>query len=1060
MSRAAKRLQRVATHRPAQRRRRFRHDTLTACDLFSGFGGLTEGIRRAGFDTIMAANHNQYKVDVHERNHPYAEHWIADLVDKESSDYHSAADLPAADLLVAGVSCFAAGSLVLTRRGLVPIEDVSTDDEVWTHRSRWRPVTHTSAVERPAITVNATTPITCTPDHPFWAADAERAYQTRRKYQPLEGAACLECGGGVPQFKENTARLFCSRKCSQADASRRALPVLGTPREVRADELAGVWVGSPILTDAGAELPAAPDLGPITADNAWVLGRWVGDGWVARRPERDNVWSRVTICASHAEADELGAELRERTNLPWNSTEQRTTNTFHVNRQGLAAFIVEHFGHGAEGKRIPAWLLFAPAEIRKAFVEGYLSADGHTSRGGLRVQAATVSKQLAVGLRLLLTSLDYYASTLLQRVPTECVIEGRTVRQRPRWVVTGYLREERRPKHRDVDGFRWGKARGTVSPGETVTVYNMTVEEDHTYVVDGVIVHNCTNHSPANTKKAYEQGLTLFNMNDPDYEAAVTRSERDRATANCVLHYAARHRPRMILVECTTQLSSWGVAVPGKKKVGDGRTYRWWLKQFDLLGYSHKVLYLNTQFFGVPQSRDRGFWVFWLKELPAPDLDHRPIAWCDRCHKVVESRWTWKTGLTPTGKVAYGEQYNYTCPSCRREVVPTMAPSISALDLTDLGVRIGDKPLKRFVDKETGEVIMSPMAPATMARAERCRQRFPEFPAVLMPAKAVHGTEKHPWKPMATQTSQQETSLLSTGAVMVAAGNTYERPGSDCRSRDLSEPLWSQTATSTTGLVTPPVAVTGMVTVGHRHNGDGKHISVPMDTVTATPEKAVFLAVNNFQGAPRGVEQPLPTQPGSETLSLLSAGVVPFRKHTVPTGHSESMPAVTSDQIPGLLTAAGTIKNNGSIGEAQYRAHPVTDPLGTVVGSGAHQSLLTAGWFKQNGVAADATASHPVLDPLGTLTSRDTTGVLMAEWRDVLSQIALEDCYFRMLREYEIGRGCGFDTTFPGQHEGTFQVWGTARQQVDGYGNAVTPQVGEWIATRLREALHRTESVA
>ncbi|MGO4753464.1 DNA cytosine methyltransferase, partial [Streptomyces sp. 2MCAF27] len=105
MARASNRKPRTATHRPAVRRRRFRHDEYVAVDLFSGFGGLTKGIEDAGFATIMAANHNEYKVQVHERNHPDAEHWIADLVDPEAADYHSARDLPAADLLAAGVSC-------------------------------------------------------------------------------------------------------------------------------------------------------------------------------------------------------------------------------------------------------------------------------------------------------------------------------------------------------------------------------------------------------------------------------------------------------------------------------------------------------------------------------------------------------------------------------------------------------------------------------------------------------------------------------------------------------------------------------------------------------------------------------------------------------------------------------------------------------------------------------------------------------------------------------------------------------------------------------------------
>src|ERR1051326_6900926 len=338
---------------------------------------------------------------------------------------------------------------------------------------------------------------------------------------------------------------------------------------------------------------------------------------------------------------------------------------------------------------------------------------------------------------------------------------------------------------------------------------------------------SCVNHSHANTQKAYKQGLSLFDLEDPEFDSRVTRSERDRATANCVLHYAQTHHPRMILVECTTELASWGTALPGKPKVGDGSTYRWWLKQFEKLGYRYRVLYLNSMFFGVPQSRDRLYIAFWDRRLSIPDLDHRPPSWCGRCEQIVEAVWSWRTGVPPTGSVRYGKQYEYRCPSCRAAVTPPMTPSLAALDLTDLGQRIGDR--------------KKPLAAATMARAERCRKRFADFPAVLMPAKAVHGSERHPWQPMATQTSQQETALLSTGmvipahrhngegqhigrpmdtvtsthekallstgALMVAAGNTYERPGSDCRARGVDQPLWTQPATNTTGLITPPIAL-------------------------------------------------------------------------------------------------------------------------------------------------------------------------------------------------------------------------------------------------------------
>lgn len=473
---------------------------------------------------------------------------------------------------------------------------------------------------------------------------------------------------------------------------------------------------------------------------------------------------------------------------------------------------------------------------------------------------------------------------------------------------------------------------------------------------------SCVNHSQANTKRAYATGESLFDMDDDEYNDQVTKSEKDRATANCILHYADVHHPKMILVECTTELVSWGNAVPGKKKVGDGSTYRWWLKQFENLGYKHRELRLNSMFFGVPQSRDRLYIVFWDRKLPSPDLDHCPLSWCHSCEDAVEAVWSWKTGVPPTGSCRWGKQYEYRCPRCRRTVMPPATPSLHAIDFSDLGRRIGDMPLKKIKDRKTGEIYYATHARATLARAERCRRKFGQFPAVLMPAKAVHGTERHPWQPMATQTSQQETAVLSTGAIMQMV-NSFEHPGSECRTRDLSQPLWTQPASNTTDLLTPPVA----------------------------------LAVDNYQGAPRGVDQPLPTQGGSETMAIVSSGVIPFRKNTTPSTHAEAMPTVTSEQIPGLLTAAGRIQCDGSIGEAKYSA--------------------------------------------------------------MLADVALEDCHFRMMRAYEIGRGCAFDVDFH-DYKGAFKVWGKDRQQVDGFGNAVSPPVGEWLGSRIYAALHNGQVAA
>ena len=77
----------------------------------------------------------------------------------------------------------------------------------------------------------------------------------------------------------------------------------------------------------------------------------------------------------------------------------------------------------------------------------------------------------------------------------------------------------------------------------------------------------------------------------------------------------------------------------------------------------------------------------------------------------------------------------------------------------------------------------------------------------------------------------------------------------------------------------------------------------------------------------------------------------------------------------------------------------------------------------------------------------------MAEWRAALDDVDLMDCLFRMMNEDEVGVGCGFDADRPG-HTGTFKVWGSASDQVDGYGNAVSPPVSEWLGRRVMPILH------
>jgi len=93
--------------------------------------------------------------------------------------------LGGADVVKVGIGpgCFAPGQLVNTKRGLVPIEEVNIDDEVLTHKNRWKKVTNTFNFDdkKEIVKVND---IKATPNHEF--------YVVHKKYNDIVTEENLE----------------------------------------------------------------------------------------------------------------------------------------------------------------------------------------------------------------------------------------------------------------------------------------------------------------------------------------------------------------------------------------------------------------------------------------------------------------------------------------------------------------------------------------------------------------------------------------------------------------------------------------------------------------------------------------------------------------------------------------------------------------------------------------------------------------------------------------------------------------------------------------------------
>jgi len=176
---------------------------------------------------------------------------------------------------------------------------------------------------------------------------------------------------------------------------------------------------------------------------------------------------------------------------------------------------------------------------------------------------------------------------------------------------------------------------------------------------------SCSNHSKA--KGVAHNGMIPMWQDDPEDQGA----EQSRALMEQVIHYTHEHRYELVFVENVVEVHKWA-------------HFQRWLQAMADMGYSYKLLYLNSMFFGVPQSRDRFYAVFWAKGVDAPDLEFRPDAHCPKCNQAVQANQSWKNGKT-WGIYGDNGQYVYACPACNTVVHPATVPASTVIDTSNLG---------------------------------------------------------------------------------------------------------------------------------------------------------------------------------------------------------------------------------------------------------------------------------------------------------------------------------------------------------------------------------------
>ncbi len=879
-----------------------KHSYLTVTDQFCGAGGSSQGVRRFaersklgnGIEVKLALNHWKLAIETHATNFPEAAHHCTDIQACDPRSY------PSTGILITSPECFPAGTLVLCARGLLPIEKVEVGDLVLTHNSRWQRVTATASRVAQTIVVKGQghPGLECTANHPFYVRRQTRPWNNalRRGVRHID----------VPEWME--AQMLANQDVRWA-----------TPHEIPA-------LGIPAVQGRGIALNEA---------FWWFVGRWIADGTVRLREGR----GEITVACGGDKVAHTAVRLGEV--LRWRDRQVRTAMLFETGHDGLANWLVQHFGKLAHGKTLPSWCLGMKQEWRQALLEGYLSGDGNV--GMRRTQCTTVSKRLAIGLRLLVTGLGYHAT--IGHYDQHCdTIEGRKVNTRPVWMVTWENNRSQRTGWHD-ENHAWSLVK-SVGPGrEQVKVYCLSVEKDESFIADGIVVHNCTNHSVAKGRKQVKAQLDAFAKGTQDPAA-----ERSRATMWDVVRFAEHHRYRIVITENVVDARAWVC-------------WDAWLLAMHNLGYRHQCVFFNSMFaWPTPQSRDRMYVVFWRKGQPRPNLDFRPWAPCPQCGPVqATQRFKPKASV----KAKYGTQYTYGCPTCGAQVMPFYYAAINAIDWSVPAQRIGDR-------KE-------PLKERTMQRIAYGLKKYGNRPlsvSTLYGERLACRVKDAAGSPLFTQTGNGATAV----AFPFMVDTKYSHAG-EARAKGADAPLRAQTGQDCVGAVLP-------FTLSLNYPGQR---AVPTDeamrTVTGTrPEAVVFgaaevpsalmVGTNYYTDHNKPLDRPLPAQTAANKLDIAFLAKLRGTDATALKGT-----AIGMDEPMGTLSAGGmhhALVSGAAMGFLQSYYGQATD-------TGLDEAM-----------GALSTRDRHALAHSAPLSLGEGPGV------------RLEDLYFRMLKAHEVQAGMAF----------------------------------------------------
>jgi site-specific DNA-cytosine methylase/intein/homing endonuclease len=452
---------------------------------------------------------------------------------------------PKCDLLTYSFPCFTKNTLVLTDEGFKHINDIQVGEYVVTHKNQLKKVTNffeQGKKEIWEVITSTVDSIETTENHKFFV-------KTKDKKNELFSE---------PYWKE-------VKHLDKND-------YLGTP--INQNQNIPQWNGIEMIWSDGRKTRVKNELSQFMDNNDfwWVIGRYIGDGWIRKQ-------GGIIICCSSKDDFEL-TEITEKLNnlkLNYNVTTEGSVYKIHLPKKEMSHF-VKQFGVYAHGKKLTKTIFDLPKNLLKSFIDGYYSADGSTFVDGERKRICSVSRELIYGIgQCILKVYETPYSIYRTKKEKKYIIEGREVNQRDVYTIAYDLKDNTKQSFVE-NSYLWTPIRSVENTKNFDEVYDIEVEDDHSFTANGCIVHNCQDISISGVQKGIQKGTRSGLL----YE---------------VERILTKNQPKYLLMENVKNLVS-------HNHIENFKEHIIFLNE---LGYGCSWKVLNGADFGCPQNRERVF---------------------------------------------------------------------------------------------------------------------------------------------------------------------------------------------------------------------------------------------------------------------------------------------------------------------------------------------------------------------------------------------------------------------------------------------------------------------